>query len=274
MFHKTLKTALQDLIPKKLLAARRYLLLQMKLKQQDFLLRGKSTQQVFTKIYEKKMWGCYGKDYFSGHGSRRSELIEPYIQSVSRFLDSFDTPLRAVDLGCGDFFVGQHLCRKTSHYLGCDIVSGLIDRNRARYSNSKTEFRQLNIIEDPLPEADVAFLRQVLQHLSNKDIQKVLLKVVRYAYVIVTESMPKVMLNPNVDQPTGSLTRVFRNPPSGVLLAAPPFNFSFQKECVLSEVCEDEGIVLRTTLYKTQASKTKLNSNNNSRASGQSCASK
>ncbi|MFN5513605.1 MAG: methyltransferase domain-containing protein [Cyanobacteriota bacterium] len=77
-------------------------------------------------------------------------------------------------MGCGDFQVGQQLLPLCSSYIGIDIVKVLIENNNNKFKDTKASFLCLNIIEDDLPTGDVCFVRQVLQHLSNAEITKIL----------------------------------------------------------------------------------------------------
>ena len=85
------------------------------------------------------------------------------------------------------------------------------------------------MIEDPLPDGDVCFVRQVLQHLSNDQILKILPKLAAYKYVFVTEHIPTrtKSYTPNVDNPHGPDVRLYWN--SGVFLEQPPFSVPVSK---------------------------------------------
>jgi hypothetical protein len=52
-------------------------------------------------------------------------------------------------------------------------VSALIERNIREFSDLAVEFRCVDITADMLPAADVALVRQGLQHLNNASISKV-----------------------------------------------------------------------------------------------------
>jgi len=71
-----------------------------------------------------------GADFFSGIGSR-GDAPERYVASVADEIERFSggCRLRVVDLGCGDFAVGQRLVKRVTNlnYVGCDIVPELIE---------------------------------------------------------------------------------------------------------------------------------------------------
>jgi hypothetical protein len=90
----------------------------------------------------------------------------------------------------------------------------------------------------------VCLIREVLQHLSNAQILKVLPKLQAYRWVLVTER--HMGATPNVDQSHGAPTRVG----SGVYLEQKPFSIPNEKLRLVAEIdpIADEG-TLRTYLY-------------------------
>jgi hypothetical protein len=129
-----------------------------------------------------------------------------------------------VDLGCRDFRVGSRIASPAVDYIGVNIVDPLIQANQARFGSDHIQFRCLDIIADPLPTGDLCLVREVLQHLSNRQIATILSKLKQFKWVIVTECLPGPpnSFKPNVDKPHGNDTRALCN--SGVVLSAPPFN--------------------------------------------------
>jgi len=127
-----------------------------------------------------------------------------------------------VDLGCGDFGVGSRLLAPDLRYTTIDIVPDLVEYNRKRFAGMSVEFKCLNIIDDELPKGDLCLVRQVLQHLSNAEILRILNKLRAYRFAIVTEHVYSGPgWHPNVDKPHGPGTRIPAR--SGVFLDAPPF---------------------------------------------------
>jgi len=86
------------------------------------------------------------------------------------------------------------------------------------------KFISLDIVEDDLPDGDICFLRQVLQHLSNAQISKILPKLKMYNVCFVTEHYPtdNPAIVPNKDIVHGGGIRPYEN--SGVYLDESPFN--------------------------------------------------
>lgn len=202
-------------------------------------------------IYEKKLWGGESFDFYSGEGSHQSELVNPYIDAVSAFLTSFEKPLTVCDLGCGDFNVGQQLVPLAQKYIGVDIVPSLIARNRARFNADNLEFLCLDIAVDEWPAADCILLRNVLQHLSNAEVHRIVHKLADYKYVIVTEHIPQGSFTPNKDVISGQGIRLKVD--SGIDLLAPPFNLQVKdnKQLLTIPFNQDKGVIA-TMLYELQ----------------------
>ncbi|MDR3376955.1 MAG: hypothetical protein P4L98_24820 [Ancalomicrobiaceae bacterium] len=120
------------------------------------------------------------------------------------------------------------------------------------HRDDRLVFRDLDMTKDELPHGDVAFVRQVLQHLSNADITSFVgqLHAQRpYRYLIVTEHVPAMpSFRPNVDKYTGPSERTLLD--SGVDLAKPPFNLAFVDKTQLLELPFQFGGLIRTTLYR------------------------
>tara|TARA_R110002072_G_scaffold302060_2_gene483585 strand:+ start:9665 stop:10339 length:675 start_codon:yes stop_codon:yes gene_type:complete len=192
------------------------------------------TKDAMEQIYTQHLWGGNEYDFYSGEGSYISGIINPYLNAVTSFLTSFEKPLVVCDLGCGDFNIGKELVRYTSKYIGVDIVPDLVDRNIEKYRDENLEFHCLNIAEDELPTGDCAIVRQVLQHLSNTEIQRIISKLSNYKYVILTEHLPEKDFSPNKDIISGQGTRLKKQ--SGVDLLVAPFFMKVKKVEKISSI--------------------------------------
>ncbi|HXV29527.1 MAG TPA: class I SAM-dependent methyltransferase [Sinorhizobium sp.] len=184
----------------------------------------RSPRDVFAEIYREGVWGKSARLPFkSGTGSSAPSVVAPYVEKLSAELRSMGTA-RVVDLGCGDFTVSRQLVEHCAEYIGVDVVPELISHLQATHSDSRVRFVCLDLIDDELPEGDVCLIRQVLQHLSNDQILKVLAKLKRYDTVFITEHYPAPgsPVAYNLDKVHGASTRLYEN--SGVYLDRPPFN--------------------------------------------------
>jgi SAM-dependent methyltransferase len=182
----------------------------------------RSAAEIFSEIYRNNMWGGEAGTFYSGPGSDG--------EFARQFADVANSLIRergiksVVDLGCGDFRVGRKIAASEISYTGVDVVDVLIERNRQLFARPGIVFCSADIIEDDLPVGDLCILRQVLQHLSNAQIFRILGKLSRYPYVLIGEHHPDpaVLKHPNLDRPTRFDTRVEYG--SGVFLERPPFS--------------------------------------------------
>lgn len=206
------------------------------------------TKEVMEQIYEKNLWGGNQSDFYSGEGSHVPEIVNPYIEAVTSFLTSFENPLTVCDLGCGDFNVGKELVKYTEKYIAVDIVQSLIDHNKEKFKDDKLEFHCLDIATDDLPAGDCALVRQVLQHLSNAEVQSILSKLRDFKYVIVTEHLPEGDFTANKEIISGQGTRLKKQ--SGINITASPFHFQVKEERQLLSIrLNDNKGVIVTMLY-------------------------
>jgi SAM-dependent methyltransferase len=186
-----------------------------------------SVAEAFSQTYRTKLWGeVEGEKFFSGGGSLE-EFAAPYISWLTRFIAEREIGT-VVDLGCGDFLVGQRICSaRAVNYVGVDIVPDLIAYNNSRFRSESISFKCANIIEDELPDGDICLIRQVLQHLSNKQISRVLANCAKFQYLLATEDVYSGPgMCPNLDIMHGPDNRLFQR--SGVFLDRAPFNMRTQ----------------------------------------------
>ena len=207
------------------------------------------TKKAMEQVYEMKLWGTNNSEFYSGDGSHNPKIVNPYLDVIISFLSSFKKPLTVCDLGCGDFNIGKNLVTFTNKYIAVDIVENLIKHNKEKYKREHLEFRCLDVAVDDLPVADCVLIRQVLQHLSNKEIQNIVSKLKNYKYVILTEHLPNGKFTPNQDIISGQGIRLKKQ--SGVNLLEAPFNFKVKSDKELVRIyLEDNKGVIVTTLFE------------------------
>lgn len=208
-----------------------------------------STKEAMRQIYEKNLWGGNHTEFYSGEGSHLSEIVNPYLEAVVSFLASFKKPLSVCDLGCGDFNVGKELLPFTEKYIAIDIVPELIAVNCETYKAENLEFHCLDLAVDDFPIADCAILRQVLQHLSNAEVQSILSKLKHFKYLILSEHLPTGEFTPNKDIISGQGIRLKKQ--SGLLLTKVPFNLQIKHELELTSYALADGkSKIVTTLFE------------------------
>jgi hypothetical protein len=112
----------------------------------------------------------------------------------------------------------------------------------------------LDATRDPLPDGDLCLIREVLQHLSNRQIASVLQAARKFRYVIYSDYQPPAGIQclPNRDIPHGRDTRIWKN--SAVLLDQAPFNREVELllEVESQEVLLQPGECIRTFLLTDQ----------------------
>lgn len=230
-------------------------------------------KEIFSKIYRDRLWWntLYPPSpefpYYSGFGSHNEGIISSYTESISNFLKDFDKKPDVLDLGCGDFNVGSKIRSLCGSYIATDIVPELIEFNKNKFSKLNVDFRvnDLTDLKDPLPSADVIFVRQVLQHLSNADIQRFLPRLSgNYRWLVITEHVPSKDFIPNIDHVSYETSRVLNNcvemtlgkmQSSGIILTDPPFNLNIIEEKILCNLTHNDPELgdLRTIAYRLSA---------------------
>ena len=254
-FKSAIRTAAKVFVPPSVLEARRRWLLKRSIDRVDQDLVGKPASEIFSEIYHRQLWGRPEgeRQFSSGHGSHLDEHVIPYVEAVQIFVGGLSWRPNVVDLGCGDFNVGSSIRECFGRYIACDVASAVLEENKARYASLDVDFVQLDMLEDEFPKGDICIIRQVLQHLSNLDISRVVRKLGGYKILILTEPLPRQDFVPNLDQPTGVSSRLARGLPSGVVLTDPPFSLRVKSSRVLCTTFDDfSHSQLVTTAYWLQ----------------------
>lgn len=157
-------------------------------------------EECFTNIYKKGLWGRVD---FSGGGS---EYI--YNERYARFLERFvkENEIQSVvDLGCGDWLISRHINWGSVQYLGLDVVPHIIEKLNTQFATENIQFSTCDCINEELPEADLLICKDVLQHLTNSDISKIIKQFDNYKYVIIVNSVePGSLTSTNPDIERGS----------------------------------------------------------------------
>jgi methyltransferase family protein len=184
-----------------------------------------TVEQAFDEVYRKKLWkrGCSA----SGPGSE-GYLADRYVELIREYAERHNLRT-AVDGGCGDFEVGSRIAPIFDRYLALDVSPRIIGINKRRYdalTKRNVTFAVADLMAGPLPSADLVLIRQVLQHLSNAQIVKILanLESSIWRRVLVTEEVPHQGSSsvPNLDLSSHSAgTRVALG--SGVYIDRAPF---------------------------------------------------
>ena len=133
-------------------------------------LRGRDPSDIFREYVRINKWG--DKESLSGKGSNL-----PSTEELRRLLPRLfrDLGIRSlVDVPCGDFNWMAHVDLEGIDYTGGDIVPELIEANRARHGRPGRRFEVMNLIDGPVPKADLVFCRDCLVHLSHAHVARAL----------------------------------------------------------------------------------------------------
>lgn len=192
---------------------------------------------VFADIYRQNRWGGEEGEVYSGPGSRGA-LASDYVQFVADYVIA--NQIRSIlDIGVGDFHVARALLQTLARrgwqieYTGCDIVPAIVAAHNKTHSAPNIRFLCLDAIADTLPVADLCLVRQVMQHLSNAAIDKMLTKIDAFPHAIITEHhpAPQNLASINIDKPNGGDIRVSSG--SGVFPQFAPFNGNYEVALIL-----------------------------------------
>lgn len=202
--------------------------------------RGRPNSAIFDEIYAKNGWG--GSGVYSGPGSEEVNS-RAYEELVAAY--ALEHGVRSiVDIGCGDFQVSRRILARlpdSVSYRGLDVSRIAVERNTALFANDRISFAQCDAAKDDLPPADLVLMREVLQHLSDRDIQAILPKLRRYPHAIVSNTRRKGATPRNADQPSGASSRAGIS--GGLWLELPPFNQAIEQLLVVEHAHAPTEIV-------------------------------
>jgi len=213
-------------------------------------LRRLSLPRAFNEVYKKRMWQ-QGQS-LSGIGSE-GLLAERYVAFVRDYIREHRIEI-IVDAGCGDFNVGSELCGDVSKCIALDASSYIINANQKRYGGiSNVSFQIADLVVTTFPAADLVLIRQVLQHLTNDQIERVLTNLdhSKWDRVLIAEAVadPSNDANANLDLQSHSVrTRV--NFASGVFIDRPPFNRSAKRIAVIDDATPDRNASTRLLVFE------------------------
>jgi hypothetical protein len=176
-------------------------------------------EEVFTDIYVNRKWDEPNKsnESVSGNGSTL-DYTKRLRQELPQLFDAFGIR-RIFDAPCGDLNWMSHVLAKRPEldYTGGDIVQPLIDKLNVTYANNNVRFVKIDIINDPLPAAELMICRDCLFHFSEENIKLFLNNFVNSdiaALLTTSDTLPE----PNRDIETGDYRHLN--------LFAEPYNFT------------------------------------------------
>jgi hypothetical protein len=166
-------------------------------------------KSIFNRIYHEHLWG-----QGSGPGSSFDNTVE-YRGFLQQFMKTNQIK-SVVDIGCGDWQFSQHIDWSGIRYIGLD-VSDVVLANTRSFATDGIEFHEFDALSGVLPSADLAIMKDVLQHWSNADILAFLPKLKTFDRVLITNGFPEhAMRQLNADIRPGEYRSID--------LSLPPFN--------------------------------------------------
>jgi|SRR5579871_5029488 len=143
-------------------------------------------EQLFTSIYKTNFW--QSGESISGPGSEL-RFTRRMSQELSALLKRFKISSIA-DAPCGDCNWMRYVDIGDCRYIGIDIVQELIERNSNMFGPSR-KFKHYNLIENVIEQVDLIICRDMLAHLTDEQIFKVLsnFKASGSKYILVTTNL-------------------------------------------------------------------------------------
>lgn len=163
-------------------------------------------EQIFTEIYEKKVWGDNNNSEYngsSGDGSSIEINNNTYIPFLKKFIKDKEIKT-VVDLGCGDFRCGPLIYDDLDvFYNGYDAYNKIIEYNSTRFSPSKFSFIQLDFCnnKESIINADLCILKDVIQHWSIDNINIFLDYIIKnknFKYILICNCCNQQNDNTNI----------------------------------------------------------------------------
>lgn len=152
-------------------------------------------ESVYTTIYENSLWG--DDESKSGPGSRiarTSKLVEQLKSIIDQYKITSIT-----DAPCGDGNWMFHANLPLLNYRGCDIVADLIRENKEKHGAPNRDFIHLDMLKTSPPKSDLFLCRDLLIHLSNRQVANCLRNIFASgSSFIAISSSPHVTKNVNI----------------------------------------------------------------------------
>jgi len=131
-------------------------------------------EDIFTNIYESRVWGNNKNNNYSGGSGGGSDVKynKKYIEIIKKIIKDNNIN-NIVDLGCGDFRIGRLLYDDINVlYTGYDAYKKIIDYHITQYSEPKYTFKHLDFYtnKESIIEGDLCILKDVIQHWTTEQI--------------------------------------------------------------------------------------------------------
>ena len=164
-------------------------------------------EQIFTNVYENKIWGDNNNPEYNGSSGGGSDIdynINNYVPFLKKFI--IDNKIKTVvDLGCGDFRCGKLIYDELDvSYTGYDTYKKVVDYNSTQNSLPKYSFIHLDFCNNKeliMDGGDLCILKDVIQHWSLDNIYSFLDYLVihkKFKYILICNCGYQMRDNTNI----------------------------------------------------------------------------
>jgi hypothetical protein len=132
-------------------------------------------EDIFTNIYEKKIWGNNHNNEYNGSSGGGSDVNvnkDTYVPFLKNFIINNNIK-NVVDLGCGDFRCGKLIYDDLDvKYTGYDTYKKVVDYNLKQHSLPKYSFIHLDFFnkKESIINGELCILKDVIQHWKMDEI--------------------------------------------------------------------------------------------------------
>ena len=167
--------------------------MEKKKKIREIWMHKTSLENIFTKVYENKVWGDNNNEEYNGSSGWGSDIDynkDNYIPFLKNFILKNNIK-NICDLGCGDFKCGKLIYDDLDiKYRGYDAYKKIIDYNSKNNSPIKYSFVHLDFCnkKEHIINGDLCILKDVIQHWSLKNINTFLDYLVenkKFKYILI-----------------------------------------------------------------------------------------
>ncbi len=131
-------------------------------------MAGTNRTTIFRRIFQDNLWG--NSESVSGEGSNlaRTALVRSQLPALLA-----RHGVRSIlDAPCGDFFWMKEVQLGEIDYIGVDIVADIVAKDLELYAGPRRTFLLCDLVEDPLPRADLILCRDCLVHLTYAETRR------------------------------------------------------------------------------------------------------
>lgn len=138
-------------------------------------------EREFSEIYARGEWH---RTVGSGPGSDPGR-VAPYLAILQEVLRR-EGVTRVADLGCGDWTLSSLVDWSGVDYVGVEVVPEVVEELNRRHARPGVRFVRADLTAGPLPEAELAIVKDVLQHWPNSLVAEFLPRLRCYPRVLIT----------------------------------------------------------------------------------------